>query len=223
MRSVLNSVNMEGVVVIGEGEKDEVCSKPRFARIPKLKNASQPVKCSSSLSSSLALPCRLQCCTVVKSWELEWSLLWTLLLILLMAPLSSPRSAKAGQKLIHHSRWRPILLNAMVCNEGSHGSLTLPYICLVCLGRQHLSTKVEWHVQGRSGAVSVIALAERGALFDPGPCMYMEKLAVGPQVNPHMVSLLYPIDRNLRVRDVQLHIRHAGSCALTPPKCCAHA
>ena len=28
----------------------------------------------------------------------------------------------------------------------------------------------------------VIALAERGALFDPGPCMYMEKLAVGPQV-----------------------------------------
>lgn len=25
--------------------------------------------------------------------------------------------------------------------------------------------------QGRNGAVSVIALAERGALFDPGPCM----------------------------------------------------
>ena len=25
--------------------------------------------------------------------------------------------------------------------------------------------------------MSVIALAERGALFDPGPCMYMEKLA----------------------------------------------
>lgn len=26
----------------------------------------------------------------------------------------------------------------------------------------------------------------------------MEKLAVGPRVNPHMVSLLYPIERNLR-------------------------
>ncbi len=36
--------------------------------------------------------------------------------------------------------------------------------------------------QGRNGAVAVIAVAERGALFDPGPCMYMEKLAVGPQV-----------------------------------------
>lgn len=26
-------------------------------------------------------------------------------------------------------------------------------------------------LQGRSGAVSVIAVAERGALYDPGPCM----------------------------------------------------
>ncbi|CAL5220210.1 g2185 [Coccomyxa viridis] len=52
--------------------------------------------------------------------------------------------------------------------------------------------------QGRNGAISVIALAERGALFDPGPCMYMEKLAVGPEVNPHMVSLLYPVERNLK-------------------------
>ena len=31
--------------------------------------------------------------------------------------------------------------------------------------------------------LQVIAVAERGALFDPGPCMYMEKLAVGPQVS----------------------------------------
>jgi hypothetical protein len=35
-------------------------------------------------------------------------------------------------------------------------------------------------MQGRNGAISVIALAERGALFDPGPCMYMEKLAGEP-------------------------------------------
>jgi fructose-1,6-bisphosphatase II len=33
---------------------------------------------------------------------------------------------------------------------------------------------------GRGGALSVIAVAERGAMFDPGPCVYMEKLAVGP-------------------------------------------
>ena len=33
---------------------------------------------------------------------------------------------------------------------------------------------------GRGGALSVIAVAERGTMFDPGPCFYMEKLAVGP-------------------------------------------
>ncbi len=33
---------------------------------------------------------------------------------------------------------------------------------------------------GRGNALSVIAVAERGAMFDPGPCVYMEKMAVGP-------------------------------------------
>jgi fructose-1,6-bisphosphatase II len=32
---------------------------------------------------------------------------------------------------------------------------------------------------GRSGAVAVIAVSERGQMFDPGPCVYMEKIAVG--------------------------------------------
>jgi fructose-1,6-bisphosphatase II len=36
--------------------------------------------------------------------------------------------------------------------------------------------------RGLPGALSVIALAERGAMFDPGPCVYMEKLAGGPEV-----------------------------------------
>ncbi|NNN22369.1 MAG: class II fructose-bisphosphatase [Acidimicrobiales bacterium] len=34
---------------------------------------------------------------------------------------------------------------------------------------------------GRGGALSVIAVSERGTMFDPGPCVYMEKLAVGPE------------------------------------------
>jgi len=33
---------------------------------------------------------------------------------------------------------------------------------------------------GRAGALAVIAVSERGTMFDPGPCVYMEKLAVGP-------------------------------------------
>jgi fructose-1,6-bisphosphatase II len=34
---------------------------------------------------------------------------------------------------------------------------------------------------GREGALAVIAVSERGTMFDPGPCVYMEKLAVGPR------------------------------------------
>ena len=34
---------------------------------------------------------------------------------------------------------------------------------------------------GRNGAMSVIALSERGTMFNPGPLVYMEKIAVGPK------------------------------------------
>ena len=33
---------------------------------------------------------------------------------------------------------------------------------------------------GLGNALSVIAVSERNTMFDPGPCMYMEKIAVGP-------------------------------------------
>lgn len=33
---------------------------------------------------------------------------------------------------------------------------------------------------GKGNAISVIAVSERGTMFDPGPCFYMEKIAVGP-------------------------------------------
>ncbi len=45
----------------------------------------------------------------------------------------------------------------------------------------------------------MIALAPRGGLFDPGPCMYMEKLAVGPAVDAGLLSLDYSVQHNLRV------------------------
>jgi fructose-1,6-bisphosphatase II len=33
---------------------------------------------------------------------------------------------------------------------------------------------------GRGNALSVIAVSEKNTMFDPGPCVYMEKIAVGP-------------------------------------------
>ena len=39
---------------------------------------------------------------------------------------------------------------------------------------------------GRGNALSVIAVSERGTMFNPGPCMYMEKIAVGPSAVGHI-------------------------------------
>jgi fructose-1,6-bisphosphatase II len=46
-------------------------------------------------------------------------------------------------------------------------------------------------------AISVVALAERGTMFDPGPCVYMEKLAVGGDA-ADVVDFEAPIEENLR-------------------------
>jgi fructose-1,6-bisphosphatase II len=35
--------------------------------------------------------------------------------------------------------------------------------------------------KGMGNALSVVAVAERGSMFDPGPAVYMDKLAVGPE------------------------------------------
>jgi fructose-1,6-bisphosphatase II len=35
--------------------------------------------------------------------------------------------------------------------------------------------------KGQGGALAVVALSERGSMFDPGPCVYMEKIAAGEE------------------------------------------
>jgi fructose-1,6-bisphosphatase II len=47
--------------------------------------------------------------------------------------------------------------------------------------------------RGMPSALSVIALSERGTMFDPGPCVYMEKLAGGPEV-ADLLSLDVPLE-----------------------------
>ena len=50
---------------------------------------------------------------------------------------------------------------------------------------------------GRNNALSVIAVAERGSMFDPGPCFYMEKIAVGPEA-AHVIDINASVKENLR-------------------------
>lgn len=51
--------------------------------------------------------------------------------------------------------------------------------------------------QGRQGALSVLAMAPRGTMFDPGPVMYMMKWVVGPNAVDR-VDIDAPIADNLK-------------------------
>ena len=105
MRVVLNSVSMEGVVVIGEGEKDEA----------------------------------------------------------------------------------PMLYNGEQIGDGSPPSMD---IAVDPIDGTRLTAL------GLGGAISVIAMSERGTMFDPGPCVYMEKIAAGPAA-ADVIDLNAPVTANL--------------------------
>ncbi|HZQ29188.1 MAG TPA: class II fructose-bisphosphatase, partial [Acidimicrobiales bacterium] len=49
---------------------------------------------------------------------------------------------------------------------------------------------------GRGNALSVIAVSERGTMFDPGPCVYMEKIATGPEA-AEVIDITASITDNL--------------------------
>jgi fructose-1,6-bisphosphatase II len=51
--------------------------------------------------------------------------------------------------------------------------------------------------KGMPGSVAVLAVAERGAMFDPSAVFYMEKLAVGPEA-ADVIDLDAPVAENIR-------------------------
>src|SRR5207245_2607363 len=51
--------------------------------------------------------------------------------------------------------------------------------------------------KGQPSALAVIAVAERGSMFNPGPCFYMEKIATGPDAADR-IDLDAPVGENLR-------------------------
>lgn len=50
--------------------------------------------------------------------------------------------------------------------------------------------------EGGNGALSVVALSERGSMFNPGPFVYMDKIAVGPGARG-VININAPVEENL--------------------------
>jgi fructose-1,6-bisphosphatase II len=51
--------------------------------------------------------------------------------------------------------------------------------------------------KGQPSALVLLAVAERGSMFDPGPCFYMEKICTGPDA-ADVIDIEAPIGENLR-------------------------
>lgn len=51
--------------------------------------------------------------------------------------------------------------------------------------------------RGEANALSVVALAERGVMFNPGPCVYMEKIATGRE-SASAIDITASVETNIR-------------------------
>src|SRR5918992_635368 len=73
--------------------------------------------------------------------------------------------------------------------------------------------------KGMPNALAVLAVAERGAMYDPSAVFYMEKLAVGPEA-ADVIDITAPIGENIRsvARAKDLQVSDVTVCVLDRPR-----
>jgi fructose-1,6-bisphosphatase II len=73
--------------------------------------------------------------------------------------------------------------------------------------------------KGMPNAIAVLAVTERGAMFDPSAVFYMEKLAVGPEA-ADVVDLTVPVGENIRrvARAKNSDVSDVTVCILDRPR-----
>lgn len=72
---------------------------------------------------------------------------------------------------------------------------------------------------GRSNSLATVAIAPRGTMFDPGPFMYMNKIAVGPEAKGK-IDIEKPITENLKAiaKAKDKHIEDLTTIILDRPR-----
>jgi fructose-1,6-bisphosphatase II len=73
--------------------------------------------------------------------------------------------------------------------------------------------------RGEANALSVVAVAGHGALFDPGPCVYMEKIVTGREAAT-AIDLTAPIETNIQniARAKRMSVRDVTMMILDRPR-----
>jgi len=72
---------------------------------------------------------------------------------------------------------------------------------------------------GQPGSISTVALAPRGTMFNPGPIVYMHKIAVGPEAKG-VIDINVPVEENLRqvARALDLEVKDLMVVILDRPR-----
>ncbi len=72
---------------------------------------------------------------------------------------------------------------------------------------------------GRTNSLATVAIAPRGAMFNPGPFVYMNKLAVGPEAKGH-INIEKSITENLEAiaKAKQTHVQDLTTIILDRPR-----
>jgi fructose-1,6-bisphosphatase II len=83
----------------------------------------------------------------------------------------------------------PMLFNGEKIGDGS------PPVCDIAVDPLEGTTLC---ARGMPSALAVIALAERGSMFDPGPCVYMEKIAGGEEI-ADLLDLDRPLPETIKL------------------------
>ena len=124
-------------------------------------------------------------------------------------PLDGPRRQERGRRrrgrgharrAQHASRWTASSSSARArrtkrrCCSTASRSATAPRPRWT--SRSTRSTARRSRRSGARGAIAVIAMSERGTMFNPGPCVYMEKIAAGP-LAADVIDLNAPVKANL--------------------------
>jgi fructose-1,6-bisphosphatase II len=104
----------------------------------------------------------------------------------------------------------PMLFNGEVVGDGSAPMVD---IAVDPIDGTTLTSK------GRGGAVAVIAVSEQGTMFDPGPCVYMDKIAVGPEA-VGAIDMNASVSDNLRAvaRAKGIDVREVTATVLDRPR-----
>ncbi|MGI8679636.1 MAG: class II fructose-bisphosphatase [Jatrophihabitans sp.] len=73
--------------------------------------------------------------------------------------------------------------------------------------------------KGMSGAIAVIAVSERGSMFDPSAVFYMEKIAAGPE-SADAIDITVPVAENIRrvAKAKKGHTEDVTVCILDRPR-----